>query len=169
MPYAYLSNDMIRANYSNARLALLEFRRRVDAYQHAVVVFQFCRRVWARFVDTAVVAGAIDVPGYERRRREILACAWLPPKWDWVDPQKDARAEVEQIAAGLKSRTQALAERGYDAEQVDREIAADQARERRLGLDFSKAAGGTSPVDAAALAEPAAHELHEDQPVPAAA
>jgi capsid protein len=55
---------------------------------------------------------------------------------DWVDPQKDARAEIEQIEAGLKSRTQALAERGYDAEQVDAEIAADKAREELLGLSF---------------------------------
>ncbi|MFZ5792101.1 MAG: phage portal protein [Pseudomonadota bacterium] len=140
VPYAYLSNDMIRANYSNARLALLEFRRRVEAYQHAVMVFQFCRCVWARFVDTAVVSGALDVPRYERRRREVLACAWLPPKWDWVDPAKDTKAEIEQIAAGLKSRTQALAERGYDAEQVDSEIATDQARERRLGLSFGQPA-----------------------------
>jgi len=143
VPYAYLSNDMIRANYSNARLALLEFRRRVDAYQHAVLVFQFCRRVWARFIDTAVIAGALDLPTYERRRREVIACAWLPPKWDWVDPAKDARAEVEQIAAGLKSRTQALAERGYDAEQVDAEIAADQAREAKLGLSFGKPGAST--------------------------
>jgi hypothetical protein len=29
IPYAYLSNDMVRANYSNSRLALLEFRRRI--------------------------------------------------------------------------------------------------------------------------------------------
>jgi capsid protein len=49
---------------------------------------------------------------------------------------KDARAEIEQIAAGLKSRSQALAERGYDAEQVDAEIAADKAREQKLGLAF---------------------------------
>ena len=49
---------------------------------------------------------------------------------------KDARAEIEQIDAGLKSRTQALAERGYDAEQVDAEIAADKAREETLGLTF---------------------------------
>ena len=49
---------------------------------------------------------------------------------------KDARAEIEQIDAGLKSRTQALAERGYDAEQVDAEIAADKAREKSLGLSF---------------------------------
>ena len=40
---------------------------------------------------------------------------------------------------GLKSRTQALAERGYDAEQVDAEIAADKAREQSLGLSFGAA------------------------------
>jgi lambda family phage portal protein len=136
IPYAYLSNDMLKANYSNSRLALLEFRRRVSSWQHAVMVWQLCRRVWERWFDAAVLAGALDIPGYEERRREYLACEWLPPKWEWVDPQKDARAEIEQIAAGLKSRTQALAERGYDAEQVDSEIAADRERERRLGLSF---------------------------------
>ena len=136
VPYAYLSNDMLKANYSNSRLALLEFRRRIEAYQHAVMVWQFCRQVWARWLDTAVMAGAIDLPAYEKRRREYLACSWLPPKWDWVDPLKDARAEIEQIEAGLKSRSQALAERGFDAEQVDAEIAADQAREKSLGLVF---------------------------------
>jgi capsid protein len=94
-------------------------------------------------MDTAVLAGAIDLPDYDQRRREYLACGWLPPKWDWVDPQKDARAEIEQIDAGLKSRTQALAERGYDAEQVDAEIAADKAREQSLGLTF----GSVSDVE----------------------
>jgi len=157
IPYAYLSNDMVRANYSNARLALLEFRRRVEAWQHAVMVWQVCRRVWERWLDTAVMAGALELPGYEERRREHAACDWLPPKWDWVDPLKDARAEIEQIAAGLKSRSQALAERGYDAEQVDAEIAADRAREARLGLSFAEAATAT--------ADPATgDERHGDDP-----
>jgi lambda family phage portal protein len=150
VPYAYLSNDMLKANYSNSRLALLEFRRRIEAYQHAVMVWQLCRQVWARFLDTAVVAGALDLPGYEKSRRDYLACSWLPPKWDWVDPLKDARAEIEQIDAGLKSRTQALAERGFDAEQVDAEIAADRERERSLGLVFSSAAAQPGSAQAAA-------------------
>ncbi|AMY71164.1 hypothetical protein FALB51S_00449 [Frigidibacter albus] len=51
---------------------------------------------------------------------------------------KDASAEIVQIEAGLKSRSQAIAERGYDAEQVDREIAAERQRERALGLDFRR-------------------------------
>lgn len=146
VPYAYLTNDMVRANYSNSRLALLEFRRRVEAYQHAVMVYQLCRPVWARWMDSAVMAGALKMPGYGQRRGAYLACSWLPPKWDWVDPLKDARAEIEQIEAGLKSRAQALSERGYDAEQVDAEIAADRARERRLGLAFgSKGQTAASP------------------------
>jgi len=158
IPYAYLSNDMLKANYSNSRLALLEFRRRIEAYQHAVMVWQICRRVWARWMDVAVLSGALAIPDYERHRRGYLGCAWLPPRWDWVDPLKDARAEIEQIEAGLKSRTQALAERGYDAEQVDAgdrrsasgQIAADRAREQRLGLVFGTApsAPGEAPAPA---------------------
>ena len=112
------------------------------------MVFQLCRPVWGRFMDTAVLAGALKLPGYDRRRAEFLACNWLPTKWDWVDPLKDARAEIEQIDAGLKSRTQALAERGYDADQVDAEIAADRARERQLGLSF-----GSASSDPALLAD----------------
>jgi capsid protein len=59
-----------------------------------------------------------------------------------IDGVEIARAEIEQIDAGLKSRTQALAERGYDAEQVDAEIAADKTRERTLGLTFN----ATTPI-----------------------
>ena len=138
IPYGYLSNDGAKGNFSNSRLSLIEFRRRVAAWQHSVMVFQMCRPIWARFMDTAVLAGALRLPGYDRKRGEYLAADWLPTKWDWVDPLKDANAEIAQIEAGLKSRTQAISERGYDAEQVDREIAAERNRERRLGLDFRR-------------------------------
>ncbi|CAA6605799.1 Bacteriophage portal protein, lambda family [Rhodospirillaceae bacterium LM-1] len=138
VPYAYLSNDMLKANYSNSRLALLEFRRRVEAWQHSVLVYQMCRAVWLRWMDAAVLSGALSIPGFETMRADCLACSWLPPRFDWVDPLKDARSEIEQIDAGLKSRSQAIAERGYDAEQVDAEIATDKAREKSLGLVFGK-------------------------------
>lgn len=138
VPYAYVSGDMLKANYSNSRLALLEFRRRVEAWQHAVMAFQMCRRVWERWMDMAVLAGSLNLRGYDIKRSDYLACDWLPPKWDWVDPLKDARAEIEQISSGLKSRTQAIAERGYDIAQVDAEIAAERQREAELGIAFQQ-------------------------------
>ena len=55
--------------------------------------------------------------------------------------KKDVEAEILAINAGLKSRRQAISERGYDAEQVDAEIAADKARTDALGLSF-----GAPPV-----------------------
>jgi lambda family phage portal protein len=155
IPYAFVTGDINKANFSNARLMLMEFRRRVTAFQHSVLVFQFCRPVWQRFLDLAVLSGAISLPGYARRRREYLACAWLPPRWDWVDPQKDINAEILQIEAGLKSRSQAISERGYDAEETDNQIAADRAREKRLGLAFARGSAGAAPAggreDAASL------------------
>ena len=138
VPYGYLTGDTARGNFSNTRISLIEFRRRISAWHHGVLVYQRCRAVWVRWMDTAVLSGALVLPGYDSQRRQYQACAWLPTRWDWIDPMKDASAEILQIEAGLKSRTQALAERGYDAEQVDREIAAERKRERDLGLDFRR-------------------------------
>ncbi|MBJ6372747.1 phage portal protein [Sedimentitalea arenosa] len=138
VPYGYLTGDTAKGNFSNTRIALVDFRRRVSAFQHSVIVYQLCRAVWARWMDVAVLSGALGIADYEKQRRHYQACAWLPTKWDWVDPMKDASAEILQIEAGLKSRTQALSERGYDADQVDREIAAERDRELALGLDFRR-------------------------------
>ena len=48
------------------------------------------------------------------------------------------------IGAGLKSRSQAISERGYDAEQVDAEIAADRERADGLGLDLRPDGGAAT-------------------------
>jgi capsid protein len=71
----------------------------------------------------------------------------MPPRNDWVDPAKDVAAEVAAINAGLMSRRQAVAARGYDLEQLDAEIAADNERAASLGLSFntSPPAQGTAP------------------------
>lgn len=167
IPYAFVTGDINKANFSNARLMLMEFRRRVAAFQHSIMVFQFCRPVWQKFMDLAVMSGAISLPSYDRRRREYLACQWLPPRWDWVDPQKDINAEVMQIEAGLKSRSLAISERGYDAEAMDEQIAADRKREKKLGLTFARGMaqqqGGAEPGGGVSSAESEDQE-REDGP-----
>ena len=164
IPYPYIANDMVKGNFSNSRLALIEFRRRVSAWQHSVMVFQLCRPVYARWMDAAVLSGALALPRYETNRARLLTADWLPTKWDWVDPLKDANAEIAQIEAGLKSRTQAIAERGYDAEQVDREIAAERMRERALGLDFRRPGSPAQGVTAVPESDTDTEDAAEDRP-----
>ena len=135
--YEQMTGDMSEANYSSARVALIEQRRRIEAIQHSVLVFQLCRPVWNRFIELAVLSGQLDAPDFFDDPAPYYAAAWYPPGWGWVDPLKDAQAEIVAIAAGLKSRSEAIAERGYDAEEVDAQIAADRAREQALGLGFT--------------------------------
>lgn len=141
IPYELVSGDLEGVTYSSIRAGLVEFRRRIEQLQHSIIVFQFCRPVWERFIRLSVLSGHIPVQDFDRDPAAYLAADWLPPKWDWVDPLKDARAEIAQIKAGLKSRSQSVAERGYDIETVDAAIAADREREAKLGLIFE-----TSPI-----------------------
>jgi capsid protein len=96
----------------------------------------------------AVLAGALDAPGFARggaaRRRHYLAVKWIPQGWQWVDPEKEFKAMLLAIRAGLMSRSEAISAFGYDAEDVDREIAADNQRADDLGLIFDSDARYTS-------------------------
>ncbi|WP_297856799.1 phage portal protein [Elioraea sp.] len=144
LPYYAMSGDMVRANYSNTRAAMVEIRRRIEAFQHGVLVFQMCRPVWRAWLVAARMSGALDLDPAEWAMLDPPE--WRPPKWEWVDPLKDMQAEALAVARGFKARSDVIAAQGYDAEEVDRRIAADRARERDLGLAFE---GGTplAPVD----------------------
>lgn len=138
--YEQLTGDLTQVNYSSIRAGLLEFRRRVEAIQHGVLVHQMCRPIWQAWMDQAVIEGALKLPGYTlgnvSQRRTYLGCKWIPQGWQWVDPQKEFGAMVTAIRAGLLSRSEAISSFGYDAEDIDREIAADNARADGLGLVF---------------------------------
>ncbi len=134
--YEQLTGDLSGVNYSSIRAGLLEFRRRCEMLQHGVIVHQFCRPVWAAWMTQAVLAGSLDAPGFHQKRRRYLAVKWIPQGWQWVDPEKEFKAVVLAIRAGLMSRSEAIASFGYDGEAIDREIAADNARADELGLVF---------------------------------
>jgi lambda family phage portal protein len=134
--YEMLTGDLTQVNYSSIRAGLLEFRRRCEAIQHGVFVHQMCRPIWRAWMDQAVLEGALALRGYGQRRRVYQAAKWIPQGWQWVDPQKEFNAMKLAIRGGLMSRSEAISAHGYDAEDVDREIAADNARADGLGLVF---------------------------------
>ena len=134
--YEMLTGDLTQVNYSSIRAGLLEFRRRCEAFQHSVIVHQLCRPIWTAWMDQAVLEGTLTMAGYTRRARAYRAVKWVPQGWQWVDPQKEFNSMVTAIRAGLLSRAEAVSAFGYDVEDIDREIASDNARADGLGLQF---------------------------------
>jgi lambda family phage portal protein len=145
VPYAAMTGDLRQTSYGSIRAGLVEFRRRIEALQHGVMVFQFCRPIWQRFIREAVLVGTIPVSpsAFIANMRNVWRVKWITPKWEWIDPLKDRQAEKLAVDSGFKSRSDVVEAEGYDPEENDARIAADRAREKKLGLDFGPAKPAT--------------------------
>lgn len=139
LPYHLVTGDVRQANYSSLRAELVEFRRRIGQLQHGVMAHQLCRPVWQRWIETAVLSGALRSASIGQLR----PVQWIPPRWDWVDPLKDIQAQILAMEAGLTSRRKVVEATGYDIEEVDRENASDMARVSALGLSYRASPGET--------------------------
>lgn len=149
VPYEVITGDMSKVNDRTVRVILHEFRRRIMAMQHQIVAFQVCRRVWTAWMDAAMFSGALDVPaGYFTDRTPWTSVKWVPQGWPYLHPVQDVQAQSDAIRNGFTSRAAVVSEQGEDAEQIDREQAADNTRADELGLSYDsdgrKASSGTA-------------------------
>jgi len=156
LPYHLVTGDVRQANYSSLRAELVEFRRRVEQLQHGVIAHQLCRPVWARWLETAVLSGALEIPDFARSPARYRPVNWIPPRWDWVDPLKDIQAQVLAMEAGIVSRRKVVQATGYDVEEIDRENATDAARVAALGLHYRTTPGETQGARATPTQRPEA-------------
>jgi len=131
--YEQLTGDLTGVNYSSIRAGLLEFRRKCTALQHNLMVFQMCRPIWNKFIELAILSNAIHVP----RDSDFSLVKWIPQGFAWVDPLKEQKAQMNAVRCGFKSRAEVVSELGYDVEEIDDEIAADNERAKKMGLSFA--------------------------------
>jgi lambda family phage portal protein len=136
MLYEILSGDYSQLNDRTLRAALNDFRRAVEGWQHHLVVFQFCRPIWNRWFDLALLAGALELPP-GMTRTQAAAVKWIPQAWPYIHPVQDVQGKAMEVQAGFSSRTQKVAEGGYDAEVIDAENKADNDRADDLGLAYT--------------------------------
>ncbi|WP_051980308.1 phage portal protein [Burkholderia sp. 9120] len=136
MPYEILTGDLREVSDRVLRVLLNEFRRSVEQVQWNIFIHQYCRRVWAWWVDACVLSGAMDMPDFHRTRREYLRVRWVPQGWPYIHPVQDVNAQKLAIRSGLTSRSASILKQGEDPEQVDQENAADNARADALGLRY---------------------------------
>lgn len=129
IPYPLLTGDFSDINDRTVRVAINEYKRRALALIRNVLVPKFCAPIRNAWVDAAVLAGALPT-----NRPGLKVTRWTPHGWAYIQPVQDVQADILAIDAKLKSRSEALLERGFDAELIDREIAADRAREAALGI-----------------------------------
>ena len=78
------------------------------------------------FTEVAWAAGQIPTPN--------VPVEWSPPKFETVDPQKDAMANLLSIRSGTMTLAEVIARQGRNPDAVLAEIAATNVKLDTLGL-----------------------------------
>lgn len=135
VPYEVVTGDLGSVNDRTVRVLLHEFRRRIQAWQHQIIGFQFCRRVCTAWFDRAFLSGALDIPlRYLQTPEQWNQVKWMPQAWPYLHPVQDVEAMKDAVRCGFKDRGSIVAETGEDVEAIDQNQANDNARADKLGL-----------------------------------
>jgi lambda family phage portal protein len=125
VPYESMTGDMREVNFSSARVRLIDFRRDCEQMQWLVLIPKMMQRIWQWFVDAVALAGELPRPEY--------AVDWSTPRWDYVNPEQDVKAELAAIGGGLLTVSEALRRRGYKPDDVFSELGSDFDKLKRSG------------------------------------
>lgn len=133
--YEQLTGDLRQTSFSSIRAGLIEFRRMMEARLHRLMIFQMCKPTWQRVLQAAVLSGRIKVP--EDALRRAMRPDWIgTPGFEYVDPDKEVKADVRAVRSGFKSRTQIVAKGGRRRARLDLEIQRERDEAASLGLVF---------------------------------
>jgi capsid protein len=126
VPYEMLTGDMNEVNFSSARVRLLDFRRAVTQLQWLVIIPKMLVPIHEAFIEAAFLAGKI--------RGRDKKVSFSPPKWDYINPEQDVKADQAEIGAGLSTISEKLRQRGYNPDEVFAEWKRDHDKLKELGI-----------------------------------
>lgn len=129
IPYAYLTGDTTKGNFSNVRTEIMNFRRRVSQAQKNMIIPQLCEKIIQEFMATAELAGVVE-------DARVFTVSHIPPAMEWLDPRSDVEADKSAVRAGFKSRADVAGANGYDVEELDADRAAENERVDRLKIIY---------------------------------
>lgn len=138
LSYESTSRDMSQVNYSSARQGAIEdeltYAEEMELLQNIMT------EIYESFVISAMLAGKIKLPSFfesEEKKLDYLEHEWVASPKRWIDPQKEASAQMIAMKYGIKTFKQVAAEQGRDwQEQLD-DIAEIQEYAISKGIDLN--------------------------------
>lgn len=127
--YEGLANDRENVNFSSIRTGMLSDRDRYKVIQNWFIE-NLPDDFYPELLDMSILSRQLAIPAYDTPR--FADPRWQPRRWDWVDPEKDINARLDEYDACLTSLTRIAAEKGDDLE----EILEERAEENKLLAAF---------------------------------
>lgn len=142
LAYSSMTNDYGSANYSSLRAELL-VERRMWLNEQQKMVDDVQKKIFAWWLEAAL-GGVVNLPmsKFEKLNQPVFT----GPRWAWVDPERDVRSVRMELESLLTSPFDVAAERGYDLEEMYRDIAEARAMAADYGLEAVYETKNLSPL-----------------------
>jgi capsid protein len=141
IPYQFLIMDFGDGSLGSNRVALMQTYRTFENWQ-AWLVDRFLQRLWNWRIAKAIKSGELPpAPVDKRGFSEWYRVTWVPPEYSWIDPQKEAAANLAEFKLGISSISSFARKRGKDGEDVMREKLEDMASAARLAREINQRDG----------------------------
>ena len=122
--------DFSRTNYSSARAALLQAHQIWELHQE--MMSRYCSDVYVWWLMREIKAGRITA------RRDALKHSWVCPTWAWIDPDKELKAHLAAIDAGLDTHRRVARTQGRDFDQMQQERKEENDLKRKNDLPITR-------------------------------
>ena len=147
IPQRFLDRDVSRANYSSMRADMLDTERLLapvrEWFGH-----QTAGRLYKKALPFLALRAGVKLPRAKYRL--------VPDVQPYVDPEKDIRAKVMAITAGLSNYETEIGKQGGEWDQIWQQLKTEQDAAKSLGLSLNLS-GSNAPAPASTIgADPAA-------------
>ena len=116
LPYEILSGDYTGINYSTSKASRNDFAMFLVPHQFRLEQ-HFVRPVFHRWLEVEALTQDY-LRGYWRNPERFRRAMWIPAGMPSVDPLRDGKADIDAIAAGIRSPQMVILGQGADPEEV---------------------------------------------------
>lgn len=136
--YTSLANDLSEVNYSSARIGMLEVRDMWKSRQQWLIGW-FHEMVYPEWIRMSMTSGMIKLP--YSKLSEFLRVSWVARSWAWVDPQKEANANLMNLKMRVTSLSDIASAQGDEIEDVFDRLNKEKQMAEEAGIDMSEVFG----------------------------
>ncbi len=142
--YNSLASDLEGVNFSSIRAGVLEERQHWKSIQ-AWMIEHFMVPVYTEWLRMALISNQL-APIPVNKISKFSEPKWQARGFEWIDPLKDAKANLQEIQMGTKSRADILAEKGKDIEEVFEQIKSEEQLAESVGINIGSAVPITEDI-----------------------
>jgi lambda family phage portal protein len=143
--YASVSKDYSQTSFSSIRAEVLEERKQYKVLQNWLIRSMHTL-IYEEWLEIAALSGAVKIDNFEFGITNALKHRWIPPGWDWVNPQQDTESNIDALRAGLTTATKIVSQKGEDYEELLQQRKQEIELADSMGLVFDLTGKGP-PVE----------------------